>query len=158
MATAKQTAAKTQDQIKEVVDQSVAQMQTFANEVPAMVREATEKAVAQSKETYENARKLAEENTAAVEASVSSMSTGVRELNLKSLNAAEQHALAGFDFMKKLFEAKSVTDVANLQSAFVKDRLEAVTGYTKDLQASAQKVANDVAAPLKATAEKAFKA
>ena len=158
MATAKQTAAKVQADAQEAVEKSVAQFQTLANEVPSIIREATEKAVEQSKEAYEKARKLAEENTSAVEASVNTLSSGVRELNIKALNAAEQNTLAGFDFMKKLFEAKSATDVANLQSAFVKDRLEAVTGYTKDMQASVTKVAESAAAPIRANVEKAFQA
>lgn len=147
-----QTVAKVQ--AEEIFEKSIEQAQQVANEVPALMRDAAEKAVAKSKEAYETIRKEAEENTAAVEDSVAQLSSGLRELNLKALNAAEQNALAGFDFFKKVIEAKTVAEVVQLQSAFVRDRFEAATSVSKDLQESAKKVVENSSAPIRVKVEK----
>lgn len=156
--TAAATAEKAQAAAEQQVQETIAQAQEFATEVPAFVRDATEKALEKSRETYETLRKTAEDNTAAVEDSVSKLSEGLRELNLKTLNAAEQQTLAGFDFFKKALEAKSVSELAQLQSAFVRDRFEAATSYSKDLQESTREVFEKSAQPLRTHVEKAFQA
>lgn len=125
-------------------------------EVPAALREYAEKGVAQAKESYEKLKAVAEEATDLVEDTYATCSKGAVEFSGKVIENAKTNTTAAFDFAKEIMSAKSVAEFVEKQTAFARAQFETLTAQTKELQAFAQKIANDTAAPYKAAAEKAF--
>jgi phasin len=115
-------------------------------------REMTEKGMAQVKAQYDTFRKSAEGSTAAMEETFKVASTGANELNAKAIEAMKANMNAAFDLWSALLGVKSVAAAVELQTAHARKQFEAVTAQSKDMASLAQKVANDVQAPIKAAA------
>jgi len=125
-------------------------------EMPAAVREFAEKSVAQAKDSYERMKAVAEETTDMIEDTYATYSQGAIEFTGKALDAAKANTAAAFDFAKDLMTSKSIAEVVEKQTAFARAQFEAVVNQGKDLQALAQRIGNETAAPAKAAAEKAM--
>ncbi|MEI8145285.1 MAG: phasin [Alphaproteobacteria bacterium] len=123
-------------------------------EVPAAMREATDKAVSQAKEAYAKLKTVAEEATDLVEDTYSTASKGVTEFNLAALEASRSNMNATFDHVRDVFAIKTVAELVELQSAFMRKQFEAVQAQVKDLGGIAQKVATATAEPVKEKFEK----
>jgi len=123
-------------------------------EVPAAVREMAEKSVAQAKENYEKFKAAAEEATDLVEDTYATYSKGAVELTGKAIDFSKTNVVAAFDFYKDIITVKSVAELVEKQTAFARTQFEALSAQSKELQAVAQQIANDTAAPYKAAAEK----
>jgi phasin len=127
-------------------------------EVPAALREAADKVVAQAKDGYAKLKTAAEEATDLVEDTYATASAGVKDFNLKALESTRINANASFDHVRDLMGAKTLAELIELQSAFVRKQFEALQVQSKDLASIAQKTATETAEPVKAKLEKAFKA
>ncbi|MBY0363827.1 MAG: phasin [Phreatobacter sp.] len=126
-------------------------------EVPAAMREAAEKAVAQIKDGYAKMKAAAEETTDLVEDTYSTASAGVKDFNLKALEAARLNMNAGFDHARDLMGAKSLAEVIELQTAYARKMFETVQAQGKDLSAVVQKTATDTVEPVKEKVGKVMK-
>ncbi|MDP2802859.1 MAG: phasin [Phreatobacter sp.] len=126
-------------------------------EVPAAMREATEKAVAQIKDGYAKMKAAAEETTDLVEDTYSTASAGVKDFNLKALEAARSNMNAGFDHARDLMGAKSLAEVIELQTAYARKLFETVQTQGKDLSAVVQKTATETVEPVKEKVGKVLK-
>ena len=83
-------------------------------EVPAAMREAADKAVAQMKDGYAKLKAAAEETTDLVEDTYTTASAGVKDFNLKAIEAARINMNAGFDHARDLMGAKSLAEVIEM--------------------------------------------
>ena len=128
-----------------------------APEVPAVVREMAEKAVAQAQAGYAKLKTAAEEATDVLEDTYETARAGALEYNSKALDAAKTNADAMFGFAKDLMSVKTVSEAVELQTAFARKSFETLTAQMKDLQATAQKVATETSKPVKDATEKAMK-
>ncbi len=128
-----------------------------APEVPAAFREIAEKSIAQAQANYAKLKASAEEATDLIEDTYETARAGALELNTKSLEAVKTNTEAAFSFAKDVVAAKTVAEVVELQTAFMRKHFETLTAQVKDLQETAQKVALDSVAPIKAATEKAMK-
>lgn len=126
-------------------------------EVPAAFREFAEKGVAQSRETYEKFKAVAEENTEMLETVYSNATQGSAEYGLKVIEIARFNTNAAFTFVEKLFGVKSPSELVEVATAHSRMQFETLTAQGKELGTLAQKLATETAEPLKSGVEKAMK-
>jgi len=124
-------------------------------EVPELFRSFAEHSLTQTREAYARIKSAAEDATDILEDSMETTREGVREAQLKALELAKANAEAAFDLVKQLLTTTSVADAVQLQTAFARERFEALVDYSKDVQATLTKVGADASKPAKAIFEKA---
>ena len=132
---------------------------SFPNfEVPEIVRSFTEQGLNQTREAYARMKSAAEEATDMLEDSLETTRESVREVQFKALDMAKANTDAAFEFMRQLLTTTSVADAVQLQTAFARERFEALVDYSKDVQATMTKAGAEAAKPAKAMFEKAMSA
>ena len=120
-------------------------------------REFAEKGATQTKEAYAKMKEAAEDATKTVEATLESAQAGSVELGLKAIDALRTNAENSLSHMEALLGVKSVAELFELQTAFLRKQAEVAVEQAKTLQETSKKVAENVAAPGKSAAEKAMK-
>ena len=120
-------------------------------------RDFAEKGAAQTKEAYAKMKEAAEDATKTVEATLESAQAGSVELGLKAIEALRTNAENSLSHMEALLGVKSVAELFELQTAFLRKQAEVAVEQAKSLQETSKKVAEKVAAPGKSAAEKAMK-
>jgi phasin len=120
-------------------------------------RDFAEKGAAQTKEAYAKMKEAAEDATKTVEATVESAQAGSVELGLKALDALRINAENSLSHMEALLGVKSVAELFELQTAFLRKQAEVAVEQARTLQETSKKVAERVSAPGKSAAEKAMK-
>ena len=120
-------------------------------------REFAEKGATQTKEAYAKMKEAAEDATKTVEATLESAQAGSVELGLKAIDALRTNAENSLSHMEALLGVKSVAELFELQTAFLRKQAEVAVEQAKTLQETSKKVAEKVAAPGKSAAEKAMK-
>ncbi len=121
-------------------------------------RSYAEKGVEQSKEFYAKAKDAAEGAQKAMEETLETSKTHGTALSLKAIAAARTNSVSAFAHLESLVKAKTLAEVIELQSAFVRGQMETFADQAKDMQTLATKAFEDAAKPVKAAAEKAMKA
>ena len=116
-----------------------------------------EKGVEQSKEAYAKMKNGAESAQKTLEATFETAKSAGSELSLKSIAAMRAHAEAGFAHLEALVAAKSLSEVIELQTSFLRKQVEATVEQAKDMQATSSKAMNDVTKPLKDAFQKSMK-
>ena len=116
-----------------------------------------EKGVEQSKEAYAKLKSGAETTQKALESTFEQAKAVGSEFSLKSIAAARANAEAGFSHLEALVGAKSLSEVIELQTAFLRKAVETAIEQTKDFQAASTKAVEDVSKPLKDVFEKSVK-
>jgi phasin len=127
------------------------------SKVSESFREFAEKGAAQTKEAYAKMKEAAEDATKTVEATLESAQAGSVELGLKAIDALRTNAENSLSHMEALLGVKSVAELFELQTAFLRKQAEVAVEQAKSLQETSKKVAEKVAAPGKSAAEKAMK-
>lgn len=117
----------------------------------------TEKGVEQSKEAYAKLKAGAEEAQKALETTYETAKTVSGDLSLKSISALRANVTAGLDHLEALVGAKSFSEVVELQTAYLRKRVEMTVEQAKDMQATASKAVEDVSKPVKAMFDRAVK-
>ena len=120
-------------------------------------RDFAEKGAAQSKEAYAKMKEAAEDATKTVEATLESAQAGSVELGLKAIDALRTNAENSLSHLEALLGVKSVSELFELQTAFLRKQAEVAVEQAKTLQETSKKVAEKVSAPGKSAAEKAIK-
>ena len=120
-------------------------------------RDFAEKGAAQTKEAYAKMKEAAEDATKTVEATLESAQAGSVELGLKAIDALRTNAENSLSHMEALLGVKSVSELFELQTAFLRKQAEVVVEQAKGLQETSKKVAEKVTAPGKSATEKAMK-
>ena len=120
-------------------------------------RDFAEKGAAQTKEAYAKMKEAAEDATKTVEATLESAQAGSVELGLKAIEALRTNAENSLSHMEALLGVKSVAELFELQTAFLRKQAEVAVEQAKTLQETSKKVAEKVTAPGKSAAEKAMK-
>jgi phasin len=121
-------------------------------------REFSEKSTTQSRDTYGRMKTAAEEATQTMQSTIHSAQAGSMEFGLKALDALRTNTEMSFSHMEQLIGAKSLAEVFELQTTFVRRQAEFTVEQARAMQEAAQKVAEDVAKPGKQAAEKAMDA
>jgi phasin len=127
-----------------------------ASKATDQIRAFAEKGVEQSKEAYAKLKTGAEETQKVLESTYETAKTVSSDLSLKTIAVLRANADAGFSHLEALVGARSLSEVVELQTAFVRKQVEASVKQAKDFQAVATKAAEDVSKPVKTAVEKAF--
>ncbi len=134
---------------------------SFAAFDPAKVTESfrdfAEKGASQTKEAYAKLKTATEDATKVVEATLESAQAGTVELGLTAIDALRTNAENSLSHMEALLGVKSVSELFELQTAFLRKQAEIVVEQAKTMQEATRKVAEKVAEPGKSAAEKALK-
>ena len=117
-------------------------------------RACAEKGVEQSKEAYARIKTGAEAAQKAIESSFETAKSAGNDFSLKSIAAARANTEAGLTHLEALVAAKSLSEVIELQTAFVRKSVETAVEQAKDFQAASTKAAEDVSKPFKDVFEK----
>ncbi|PYB77474.1 MULTISPECIES: phasin [Rhizobium] len=117
-------------------------------------RDFAEKGAAQSKEAYAKMKAATEEATKTVEATVQTAQAGTVELGLKAIDALRTNTEHSLSHLEALLGVKSVAELFELQTAFIRKQAEVTIEQAKAIQETAKKVAESVAKPGKEAAEK----
>jgi phasin len=121
------------------------------------VRDFAEQGVAQSKNLYESMKSNAEDSQKAVEKTLEAMRDASGSLSLKALGAVRTHTDAGFAHMEALFGAKTMAQLIELQSSFVRKQFDLATKQAKELQTESTKAFEKIVEPAKSVISKASK-
>jgi phasin len=127
------------------------------SKVSESFRDFAEKGATQTKEAYAKMKDAAEDATKTVEATLESAQAGSVELGLKAIDALRTNAENSLAHMEALLGVKSVAELFELQTAFLRKQAEVTVEQAKTMQEATRKVAEQVAAPGKSAAEKAMK-
>ncbi|WP_075292545.1 phasin [Pararhizobium arenae] len=119
-------------------------------------REFAEKGAVQSKEAYAKMKTAAEDATKTVEATLESAQSGTVEISLKAIDALRTNAESSLSHMEALLGVKSLSELFELQTAFIRKQAELAMEQAKSMQEATKKVAENVAKPSKEAAEKAM--
>jgi phasin len=146
------TTTKTADTIENV------EFPSFdASKATDQIRAFAEKGVEQSKEAYTKLKNGAEETQKVLESTYETAKTVSNDLSLKTIAILRTNAEANFSHLEALIGAKSLSEVVELQTAFLRKRVELAVEQAKEFQTVASKAVEDVSKPVKTAFEKAFK-
>jgi len=124
-------------------------------EVPEMFRSFSEQGLNQTREAYARMKSAAEDATDVMEESLETARETFRDAQFKAIDLAKANTDASFDLFRKLLTTTSVGDALQLQTAFARERFEALVDYSKDVQATMTKVGSEASKPAKAIFDKA---
>lgn len=128
-----------------------------ASKATDQIRAFAEKGVEQSKEAFAKIKTGAEDAQKALESTLETVKSASSDLSLKSIAAMRATAEVNFAHLEALVGAKSLSEVVELQTAFLRKRVEMTVEQVKDFQAASTKVAEEVTKPMKNVFEKAMK-
>ncbi|MBR0783609.1 phasin [Bradyrhizobium iriomotense] len=126
-------------------------------EVPEQMRAFAEKGVSQARESYAKFKDAAETHNGTVEAVFTCASKGASEYTAKLVEFMKANSTASLDFAQELLGAKSPSDAFALWNGHARKQLETFQAQAKELVEISQRVANETAEPIKASAAKFYK-
>jgi phasin len=117
-------------------------------------RDFAEKGASQSREAYAKMKAAAEEATKTVETTVQSAQAGTVEIGLKAIDALRANADLSLSHMEALLGVKSVAELVELQTSFLRKQAEVTVEQAKTMQEASRRLAEDMVKPGKEAAEK----
>ena len=130
----------------------------FDAEVPESVRSMAESTVNQTREAYERGKEALDESIDALERSFDADGHGATAFNRKLIDIAQRNLNSSFDFAKSLAGAKTLAEIVELQSAYIRSQFEVFAGQATEIQELTKKIASDTSEPLKDQMTKSFEA
>ncbi|TPI09540.1 phasin [Mesorhizobium sp. B4-1-3] len=128
-----------------------------ASNATDQIRAFAEKGVEQSKEAYSKLKTGAEETQKVLQSTYETAKTISSDVSLKAIAALRANAEASFSHLEALVGAKTLSEVVELQTAFLRKRVEMAVEQAKEFQTAATKAVEDVSRPVKTAFEKAIK-
>ncbi|WP_137135659.1 phasin [Rhizobium sp. FKY42] len=119
-------------------------------------REFAEKGATQSREAFTKVKDAAEEATKVVEATLQTAQSASVEIGLKAVDALRTNTELSLTHLESLLGVKSVAQLIELQTAFIRKQAEVAVEQAKALQETARKASEEVSRPAKEAAEKAL--
>ena len=120
-------------------------------------RDFAEKGMAQSKDAYDKMKATAEDATKTVEQTLETAQAGSVEFSLKAIDAIRSNTDKSLSHLEALLGVKTVAELFELQTAFVRSQTEAAVDQAREMQDAMRKLAEDVTHHGKAAYEKAAK-
>lgn len=149
-AKAAEAVNKTAEAVEKTAERAAeAAFQMPAYTVPEAFRSFSEQSLQQSRNGYARLKAAAEEASDALEETLSTTRDGLLQVQVRALDAARANTDATLDFVRNLLGVTSVADAVQLQTTFARQRFEAFVDYSKDVQATMNKVSAEAAKPAK---------
>lgn len=125
-------------------------------EMPAAIRDLLQETGAEAKDSYEKMKTATDQVNGAFEASYSSALKGATDYGLKVIAITRANATAAFDLLDKLVAVNSPSEAVELSTAHACRQFDAISTQSNELWALSQKIATDMAKPIKTGMSKAF--
>ena len=126
-------------------------------EVPEQMRAFAEKGVSQARDNYAKFKDAAESHNGNIEAVFTSASKGYSDYSAKLMEFMKANTTANLDFAQELLGVKSPSEALELWTSHARKSYETYGAQLKELTELCQKVANETAEPIKASASKYYK-
>jgi len=117
-------------------------MQTMTKipyEVPAEIRDLTEKSVNEARKVFERFVEAAQTATAQAEGTVAVLQSSAKEVGASAISFTEANVKAAFDLALKLVRAKDFQEIVTVQSDYVKTQAAAFEEQAKELRTAVAK-------------------
>jgi phasin len=128
-----------------------------ASQATDQMRAMAEKGVEQTKEAYAKMKTGAETTQKAFEQSFEAARASSTEMALKSIAAMRAGTESSLSHMEALVGAKTLSDMIELQTAFLRKQIEMSVEQVKEFQSLSTKSFEDVAKPVRELTEKSMK-
>lgn len=128
-----------------------------ASKATDQFRAFAENGLEQSRQAYDKMKSHAEHTQQSLETTFETAKQAGSELSLKSISALRANSELGFAHFEALVKAKSISEIFELQTAFVRKSMELAVEQAKDFQASSTKATEEVIKPMKSAFEKSIK-
>jgi phasin len=128
-----------------------------ASKATDQFRAFAENGMEQSKQAYDKLRSNAEYAQKSMESTFETAKVAGTEMSKKSLYAMRTNTELGFAHLEALMQAKSISEVVELQTAFVRKSMELAMEQARDFQAASTKATEEVMKPMKDAFEKSVK-
>lgn len=119
------------------------------------LREFSEKGLAQSKDAYSKMKTAAEEASKTIESTLQTAQNGSVELGLKAVEVLRTNSELTLSHLEALLTVKSVAELVELQTSFIRKQSEVTVEQAKTLQETVKKLGESIIKPGKEAAEKA---
>lgn len=119
-------------------------------------RDFAEKSSAKTKETIAKVKEATEEATKTVEATLQNAQAGSVELGMAAIGMIRSNTESSLAHLEAMLGVKSVSELFELQTAYLRKQTEAAVEQAKVLTETSRKVAETVSKPGKDAAEKAM--
>jgi len=113
-----------------------------------------EKGVEQSREAYAKLKAGAEDAQKTIETTFETAKTAGVDLSLKAIAAFRANAEADLSHLEGLIGVKSLSEFFELQTSYLRKRVEMAIEQTKEMQVAGSKAAEEISKPLKGSFEK----
>jgi phasin len=137
--------------IEETIEETIEATIDKAEALQEHMQRTTEDSIAQSKRMLERLKTAAEETSLSVETSLTTVSKGFSEINLRALSALKANADAQFAFIKALMETKTLSEAIALQSEHARTQFETIHAQAKDIGELIQQVSSRSIEPIKSS-------
>jgi phasin len=118
--------------------------------IPEGVRSVAEKAVAQTRDVYDQSKNALDASIATFERSFDAAGQGAAAFNRKIIDIAQRNLNSVFDLAKSLASAKDLAEIVDLQAAYWQKQFSAMTAQADEVRALSTKVMAATAEPIKA--------
>ena len=143
---------------QEMMTNTQSMMGMDPNKATETFRALTQKSMEQSKEAYSRMKTAADEATRALETTMEHAHQGSLSLSKKAIEAMRSNAESAFSHLEKLMGAKSIAEVIEMQTGYVRKQIETATDQSKDMQALSQSIAQEMMKPGREAFQKAAEA
>lgn len=124
--------------------------------IPENVQAIAEDAVEKSRTAFEKMQIATKDNSKAVEELMSVATDGAKTIGEKVLRNTELNAEAAFDAAEAIARAKTLPEIARLQSSFMQQQMAVAGAQTKELFELSTKVAQQTFETVNAVTKKSF--
>ena len=119
-------------------------------------RDLAEKSSSKTKEALAKVKDATEEASKTVEATLQSAQAGTVELGMAAIGMIRSNTESSLAHIEAMLGVKSVSELFELQSAYLRKQAEAAVEQAKSLTETTKKIAEEVSKPGKVAAEKAM--
>lgn len=138
----------------EAISRAQAAMGVDPEKMQETLRTMTERSMEQSREAYRRLKEASDEATRTLESTLENAHGGSLTLSKKAIDAMRSNAELGFEHLERLASAKSLAELIELQTGFVRRQMETAADQAKDLQALSRDIAQDLMRPGREAAER----
>ena len=121
-----------------------------AAETAEAMRALVQNNITKTRELYERSKDALEASLESWERSYDAVGQGAVALNRKVIDIAQRNINSSFDLAKSLAGAKNLAEAMELQGAYWRKQLDALTAQAEEVRTLSTKVTADAAAPMKA--------
>lgn len=124
--------------------------------IPENMQAMAEDAVEKSRTAFEKVQDATKDNAKAVEKMIAVATDGAKTIGEKVLRNTELNAEAAFDAAEAMARAKTLPEIARLQSSFIQQQLAVAGAQTKELFELSTKVAQQTFETVNTATTKTF--